>query len=370
MPFTDSERYQSRLFNFFHQQKRRWSEKIQRTARHVKVNANWSLEALLHSAVLMMRKVIESRGKRLKPGKNPDNSSVTPEYTEIQKQELIDTQGNLNPSLPSSAENEEIGIETQIVPSPKGAIAFFDTAIAKFESNALVPVSQASGGFLALIQTQFKIFVYGEQAANTAEKDQKNELQKLIVTALNFLFDRNQNNTGRLRINTIEEIPSTSLPSPKSSPPNLESQEIADPWLTLSDLFGDSQETTAEEEKAETSSDVPRTSKNPPQNWLKRYQQFLQQPQPDSELVNQQPPSVNITATTTAENDTSSLSELNTTNNQLETNPDFIDTQAKIVGYAQHPLERVLQWLDNGMLWLEEKIVTVFNFIQGLWRRK
>ena len=363
MSYTDYKPYQSRLFNFFHQQTRRWGEKVQRAARHAKVKFDWSLEALLHSAVLMMRKVIEFRGKRLKPGKNP-NPSTSREYNEIPKQELINSQGNLNPSLPHPADNQLPGIETQILPPPQGAIAFFDTAIAKFESNALVPFSQASGEVLALIQTQFKIFVYGEKAVQTTAKNPNSKYPELISTALKSLFIRNQNNTGKLSINPDKEIPSTPLPSKESSTPNTESQEIVDPWLTLNDLFGNSQETQPEEEQVQTSNNPPHTSTKSPQTWLNRYQQLVQQPEPDIELVQQPPPSINIAHVTTS-------SELDTINkNQLETNPDFIETKAKMVGYTQHPLEKILKWLDNSMLWLEEKIITAFNFIQKLWRKK
>jgi len=446
MSYTDYKPYQSRLFNFFHQQTRRWGEKVQRAARHAKVKFDWSLEALLHSAVLMMRKVIEFRGKRLKPGKNP-NSSTSREYNEIQKQELINSQGNLNPSLSKPADNQLPGIETQILPPPQGAIAFFDTTVARFESNALVPFSQVSGELLALIQTQFKIFVYGEKAVKTTASKQKNEFLELISTALNSLFIRNQNNTDKLRVKPDKESPSTPLTGKISSTLNPESQEIVDPWLTSDDLFGNSQETPTEEEKAQTSNNLlwltaddlfgnsqetppeeekaqtsnnlpwltaddlfgnsqetppeegkaqtsknspwltlndlfgnsqetptekekaqksdntPYTSKKSPQNWFKGYQQLVKEPEPDIELVKEQPPSINIAFPSTS-------SELDTTtNNQLETNPDFIETSAKMVGYTQHPLETILEWLDNGMLWLEEKIITAFNFIQNLWRK-
>ncbi|MDJ0795613.1 MAG: hypothetical protein QNJ51_02060 [Calothrix sp. MO_167.B12] len=371
MPAADSEKYQSRLFNFFHQQTRRWGEKVQRTFRHVKVNANWSVEALLHSAVLMMRKVIESRGKRLKSGKQQDTSTVSTEYTDNQQQELINSQGNINPSLTGSTDDREIAIETQIVHQPKGTIVFLDTAIAKFESNALVPVSQVTGGFFAFIQTQFKIFVYGQKAVEKSENKQRHGIQEFISAALDALFDRNKNNTNKISINTVKQIPLTPPPSQKSPTPNPESGEIADPWLTLNDLFGNSQSRLPEEAEIEVNNAVVNPSiEKSPRNWLRIYKQFLRQPQTDVGLVKQQPENVDITPASTSSNDTSSLSELGTTNNQIETNPDFIETQAKMVGYAQHPLEKVLAWLDNGMLWLEEKIVTVFNFIQSLWRRK
>lgn len=34
----------------------------------------------------------------------------------------------------------------------------------------------------------------------------------------------------------------------------------------------------------------------------------------------------------------------------------YIETQAQLVAYEQHPLERLLQWLDRGMLWLEDQV--------------
>jgi hypothetical protein len=42
----------------------------------------------------------------------------------------------------------------------------------------------------------------------------------------------------------------------------------------------------------------------------------------------------------------------------------LIDTVATPIGYIQHPLERVLQWLDQAILWLETQGV---NFAVNLW---
>jgi hypothetical protein len=324
MPAADSERYQSRLLNFFHQKTRNWGEKVQQTLRHVKVNANWSLEAILHSAVLMMRKVVESPGKRLKPGQQPDNPQVDVQSYEQEKN------------------------NAQIIHQPKGAIAFLDRAIAKFESNAIVPVSLSSKGFLAFIQNQWQIFVYGQKSVQSPDNRQKKIIPPIFSQAFESLIDRVPNNTNKLRLITHQKIPVTVLPPEKSPNP-----DITDPWLTLDDLFADSQQTPAEE----TESDVSDTSPNPPSwTWRNPYQKPIKKAQPNTELVQQNSP-------------ISSLSASETANNQLETKPEWIETQAEIVGYAQHPLEKILQFLDNGMLWLEEKIVTVFRLIQRLWRR-
>ncbi|NMG11760.1 hypothetical protein DP117_34900, partial [Brasilonema sp. UFV-L1] len=65
MPPATSGRYKSRLFNFFHQQSRRWGEQFERTRKHLEVTANWSLQALLYPVYLLFRKVTESSGKQL-----------------------------------------------------------------------------------------------------------------------------------------------------------------------------------------------------------------------------------------------------------------------------------------------------------------
>ncbi|HBL60467.1 MAG TPA: hypothetical protein DDZ80_19025, partial [Cyanobacteria bacterium UBA8803] len=49
--------------------------------------------------------------------------------------------------------------------------------------------------------------------------------------------------------------------------------------------------------------------------------------------------------------------------------PDWIETQATPTGYVKHPLERVLEWLDLGMLWLEELLIKLWRWVRRFWRR-
>jgi hypothetical protein len=67
MPSASSGRYQSRLFNFFHQQSRRLGEKFERTFRHLQVASSWSLEALLFPIFSLFQEAIDSAGKQLQP---------------------------------------------------------------------------------------------------------------------------------------------------------------------------------------------------------------------------------------------------------------------------------------------------------------
>lgn len=55
---------------------------------------------------------------------------------------------------------------------------------------------------------------------------------------------------------------------------------------------------------------------------------------------------------------------------QVEAKPDWIETQARTIGYEKHPLEQILEWLDRVMLWLEDIFVKIGLFLQGLLRGK
>ncbi|NEO74361.1 hypothetical protein, partial [Moorena sp. SIO3H5] len=51
----------------------------------------------------------------------------------------------------------------------------------------------------------------------------------------------------------------------------------------------------------------------------------------------------------------------------VEPNQDCIDTKATPEGYVKHPLERVLEWLDITILWIEELVVKSWRLLQRLW---
>ena len=60
-------RYQSRLFNFFHKQSRRFGEGFGRSLRQLRVATSWSLEAFSKSIYLLLQKAADSAGTQL-PG--------------------------------------------------------------------------------------------------------------------------------------------------------------------------------------------------------------------------------------------------------------------------------------------------------------
>ena len=64
-----SGRYQSRLFNFVHQQSRRLTQQWEHTFRHLQVATKWGVEALLYPVYRFLNPT-ESAGKTLE-GKEP-----------------------------------------------------------------------------------------------------------------------------------------------------------------------------------------------------------------------------------------------------------------------------------------------------------
>ena len=46
--------------------------------------------------------------------------------------------------------------------------------------------------------------------------------------------------------------------------------------------------------------------------------------------------------------------------------PEFVEIRATSVRYEKHILETILEWLDNLMLWLEDKFVRILKLIQQI----
>jgi len=67
MSSASSGRYQSRLFNFVHQQYRGLGDRLHHSFRHLHVATTWSLEALLSPVYMLFQKAFESAGRQLHP---------------------------------------------------------------------------------------------------------------------------------------------------------------------------------------------------------------------------------------------------------------------------------------------------------------
>jgi hypothetical protein len=251
-----------------------------------------------------------------------------------------------------------------------------DAAVAKLESNAVNPLSRAieslkqrSQEVIQAAQTQLNIFVYGKEElagrgqivlADDTPKTPVDSLKAVVGAVFNFLFGEHPTNSSQT---TGKRLPQNQASSQNRDLPNQDTG--VDDWLTWSDLFGNSPRLK------------PDSGKSLSSNLVNSYQKFLRQP--GSEIVQRPKPSGNIASKNKTEsrivqpesqNRKGNITQQRRQSSQVEAQRDWIETEATPLGYEQHPLELLLEWLDRAMLWLEEILVKIFMRLQRLWRGK
>lgn len=239
---------------------------------------------------------------------------------------------------------------------PTNAIASLDRTIAKFETDNLAPVASKSKAF---------------------------QIQGLIWAAIDYFFgDR----TGKLIQPTQTTI----------------DNELADPWLTMSDLFGSEvveQSLILEHPTNSTGSYLPEDknltqsqeiNKYSLQNLLNRWRHLTQKvgsknltslsvksPQAATNLtkINQQKTSAQLNQNSNSYTKRQATIATNSPGSNLSssvaTKPpkrpeqsDWIETNATTMGYVKHPLEQLLEWLDLAILWVENIFVKFWHWLQ------
>jgi hypothetical protein len=281
-------------------------------------------------------------------------------------------------ALPQGTKTEDI-VEYQYLPCSSPALALLDTAFAQMESYAVVPISRVSGQLLEAVQNQLNIFLYGKHQQLTTEQEvlaadgehQTSKIQALIWGAIHYFFGRNpkklEQTTPR---HTVDQLPiggnnkpQSALPQrppssalPKS--PDLQSENIADPWLTMDDLFGDVQEVTVvNEQQLVTSSQTTKSAL--PESPSRRTRGQIN----SKSALRTRVASTKYVHSQSEGNKGEILHQQQRQTDQVEAKPDWIETNAKTIGYEKHPLEQILEWFDRAMLWLEEIFVKIFQFL-------
>lgn len=281
-------------------------------------------------------------------------------------------------------------------------LVFLDIALAKLESNALVPVQERSQEIVKVAQTQLNIFLYGkEQLAARGEITANTDglethtlnLQALIEAALNYFFgvgnrktlDSTTSNERGLATSrfapTQGKLLSSRFRKSLSKSSQLQNQDLTDdPWLTWNDLFGDTvtiaQKPVTLSGRTNAALASSLSAGHFPQNHL-----TVKQPKVGSGLVRRsQKPSGKVssakqTRTSISQSKNESrkgeiLHQQFHQSTQVEAQPDWIETKATSIGYEKHPLEQLLEWVDYVMLWLEERFVRIFQSLRQLWQGK
>lgn len=248
------------------------------------------------------------------------------------------------------------------------AIAFLDRNLAQFEANHLAPV------------------------AGNLPKTNKFQIQALIWAAIDYFFgDRFQEKLQAKSLNTAHPYLTYS-----------HQEELADPWLTIGDLFGETKlanQPLIEQNPSSRFAQLPDNSslnlvnKSSLRNLLNRFRKIPQtnqqkapallvkNPQTAKEVIKVKPQKTFTPAASKLSNTAkpSKQTESNnanlglrtnnvayTSNNQINHTPDWIETEATTMGYIKHPLEQLLAWLDAAMLWLEDLLVKIWQRLQKL----
>ncbi|ARV58647.1 hypothetical protein BZZ01_08350 [Nostocales cyanobacterium HT-58-2] len=301
-----------------------------------------------------------------------DETKLLPEIDRLLNKLISGRQEN-RPALPEATRKQE-DIEYTSLPIPSQGLVLLDAAFAQLESHAITPISRVSGQLLQIVQTQLNIFLYGKQQQLTTEqgalavdgKHQTSKIQALIWGAINYFFG--ERNAKKLKpeipANGIIDQPLLTNPNRKlharlqqhpsfsalPKTPHLQSEDIADPWLTMNDLFGDLQEGA---EVINEQQLLVASSQNT---------KFVS-PSPDSSIS-----PLESKANKSKEKKGKILHQQRQKTTEVEAKPDWIETQAQTIGYEKHLLEQILEWLDRVMLWLEDIFVKIGFFLQGLLR--
>ncbi|MEI1373034.1 hypothetical protein PQG02_29865 [Nostoc sp. UHCC 0926] len=305
------------------------------------------------------------------------------------------TDGNTG-NIPVIAE----GIPKELLNTDR-LLAFLDIAVAKLESNTLVPVQERSQEIVQVAQTQLNIFLYGKEqlagrgevAPNADMETHTLNIHALIEGALNYFFGVGTRKTLESTTNN-DRLPGKILPSrfkkALSKSRQLEKQDLTDdPWLTWNDLFGDT-ETVADKPVTLSQKTNPALAPNLSVGHFPQNNLSVKQPKVGSGLVRRKQPTSVLAASRKTSGKVTSATQTETRisqtksesrkgeilqqqfhqSSQVEAQPDWIETKATSTGYEKHPLEQLLEWVDYVMLWLEERFVNIFESLRQLWQRK
>jgi hypothetical protein len=194
------------------------------------------------------------------------------------------------------------------------------------------------------------------------------QIQVLIQAAIAYFFGQKSANSH------------LSGQSGKSLVSSTESMD--DPWLTWEDLFIDRSTEVNVVTSPETNSSLPlrglpkRTALKPSQSGKNRKKS--QKKSKITRLTTSKSSKLSLKTSTLTETSVSSqldtiLEEeietaLMTTTSQetgLDAAPEWIETEARAIGYHKHPLEQILEFLDIFILWLEENLKKIWYWLRN-----
>ncbi|MEC4818227.1 MAG: hypothetical protein SAK29_33890 [Scytonema sp. PMC 1069.18] len=187
MSSATSGRYQSRLFNFFQQQSRRWGEQFERTVRHLQLSIHWSIEALLYPVFLLIKKATESFGPQMGAGEQ----QPTLQFQE--QQNHSDRQPQIPPPTDTAIQRVLKAVEILYV-EDKGTRKHGDSeenkGILSLFPSLLLPTSPAPHPFIFYSQTRHLSYIPSPTSHFIRGIASNLENRNLVlVTSENYILD-------------------------------------------------------------------------------------------------------------------------------------------------------------------------------------
>lgn len=198
---------------------------------------------------------------------------------------------------------------------------------------------------------------FGDLFRRSAQAQQPTNLgwRDRIKTHATELVQRPARAITRLLQGSSVHHPASS-PSSSSTPPPTSPQ----PWLTMENLFGGKRQSSAktpEWELFDTTTPKQITKKAVSIGNRGRATHPVLSSSPDLTHSTAIAPQESTSATVTTSPSEPQDSAITTT---------YIDAEVKLVTYVKHPLEQLLEWLDQGMVWIEEKLAQVLKWLRNL----
>lgn len=297
-------------------------------------------------------------------------------------EEINQIEGGVIASLPSAAGVSDQQQKRGLLPRSRLTKAMRDRA------TALLQTTQARFEKPVVLDTSPNLATVAD-----ADINEHFRIRVLIRSAIDYFFVRvsvyldGANASEQAAIAQSQQAQvnqlrgNRSVPTTKQSSSSLANIE-PDPWLTINDLFGDAPAARSASKEADVSRSLPAKKDRLSENEIKPralQNRNSQQPkkQENSKRDRQSPGrgkgSIPTRSGKLARQQSSQQmqDDPSTINNPAsdphrDEKPDFIETKATPMGYVKHPLEVLLEWLDRGMLLIEQAIVKVWRWLRNL----
>lgn len=265
--------------------------------------------------------------------------------------------GSIVPRSPQSEPSQEIEAATAIaigetLPLP-GPLMGLDRAIARVEKTAVPAIAWVQDLAVALVSDPYESpqspIAPGEPTATILR------IQALIEAAIDYFFgSREPSLTGEIEEDDALEgrSPRGTLAGDRAVPKPARTQRLPQPFTVDLGLFRQGQwvgETIAAAPKptmAKVSASGERALKRVKAQVAKR----------DRAIAS-------ATAAIQAATASPTIATAPPSGQTPEFHPDWIEACVTQVEYVKHPLERVLEWVDRAMLYLEEKAIALWQWL-------